>query len=110
MKQHLSETLASRTFIGLLLAQFTATFNDQAIHMVAVFYSVDMLARFVELKWIDDKAVVAIVTACFITPFLLFSSYAGTLGDRYRKRSVLAFCEVAEVGSMLLALVGRRLP
>ena len=110
MKQHLTESLASRTFIGLLLAQFTATFNDQAIHMVAVFYSADMLVRFVQLKSIDDKAVVAIVTACFIAPFLLFSSYAGPLGDRFSKRSVIVFWKVAEVGMMGLALLGLSLP
>src|SRR6266550_2067105 len=110
MKQQLSESLTSRTFIGLLLAQFTATFNDQAIHMVAVFYSADMLVRFVQLKSIDDKAVVSIVTACFIAPFLLFSSYAGPLGDRFSKRSVIVFWKIAEVGMMGLALLGLSLP
>lgn len=110
MKPHLSETLASRTFIGLLLAQFTATFNDQAIHMVAVFYSADMLVRYVQLKSIDEKAVVSIVTACFIAPFLLFSSYAGPLGDRFSKRSVIVFWKVAEVFMMALAFLGLSLP
>jgi acyl-[acyl-carrier-protein]-phospholipid O-acyltransferase/long-chain-fatty-acid--[acyl-carrier-protein] ligase len=110
MNQQLSESLTNRTFIGLLLAQFTATFNDQAIHMVAVFYSADMLVRFAQLKSIDEKAVVAIVTACFITPFLLFSSYAGPLGDRFSKRSVIVFWKVAEVGMMSLALLGLALP
>jgi acyl-[acyl-carrier-protein]-phospholipid O-acyltransferase/long-chain-fatty-acid--[acyl-carrier-protein] ligase len=110
MKDQLSETLKSRTFIGLLLAQFTATFNDQAIHMVAVFYAVDMLVRYVHVPHIDEKAVVSLVTACFITPFLLFSSFAGTLGDRFSKRSVIVFWKIAEVGMMGLALVGLLLP
>lgn len=111
MKQPLSETLASRTFIGLLLAQFTATFNDQAIHMVAVFYAVDMLVRYVRpAPWVDDKAIVAIVTACFIAPFLMFSSFAGPLGDRFSKRSVIVFWKVAEVGMMFIALIGLLLP
>ncbi|MBS0262291.1 MAG: MFS transporter, partial [Planctomycetes bacterium] len=110
MKHQLSETLGSRTFLGLLLAQFTATFNDQAIHVVAIFYAVDMLVRFAQVGSIDDKAVVAIVTACFITPFILFSSYAGPLGDRFSKRSVVVFWKVAEVLMMGLALVGLALP
>ncbi|MSR60687.1 MAG: MFS transporter [Planctomycetaceae bacterium] len=110
MNKPLSETLASRTFIGLLLAQFTATFNDQAIHMVAVFYAVDVLVRYVQVRYVDEKAVVAIVTACFIAPFLLFSSYAGTLGDRFSKRSVIVFWKVAEIGMMGLALFGLLLP
>src|SRR5262245_5552468 len=110
MNPHLPETLNSRTFIGLLLAQFTATFNDQAIHMVAMFYSADVLVRFAQIKAIDDKAIVAIVTACFITPFVLFSSYAGALGDRFSKRSVIVFWKVAEVFMMGLALAGMWLP
>src|SRR5262245_6406172 len=110
MPHQLAKTLASRTFIGLLLAQFTATFNDQAIHMVAVFYAADMLVRFAQVPHIDDKAVVSIVTACFITPFLLFSSFAGPLGDRFSKRSVIVFWKVAEVGMMALALLGLGLP
>jgi acyl-[acyl-carrier-protein]-phospholipid O-acyltransferase/long-chain-fatty-acid--[acyl-carrier-protein] ligase len=118
MKQPLSETLASRTFVGLLLAQFTTTFNDQAIHVVAIFYAVDMLVRFAQprligngwLALIDDKAVVAIVTACFITPFILFSSYAGPLGDRFSKRSVVLFWKTAEVLMMGLAFLGLGLP
>jgi acyl-[acyl-carrier-protein]-phospholipid O-acyltransferase / long-chain-fatty-acid--[acyl-carrier-protein] ligase len=110
MKHQLSESLRSRTFLGLLLAQFTTTFNDQAIHMVAVFYAVDMLVRFVAVRHIDDKAVVSIVTACFITPFLLFSPYAGVLGDKFSKRSVIVFWKVAEVAMMALALLGLGLP
>lgn len=105
-----SETLKSRTFIGLLLAQFTATFNDQAIHIVAIFYASDMLVRYVGLRYIDEKAVVAIVTACFITPFLLFSPYAGVLADKFSKRSIVVFWKVAEVGMMSLALFGLCLP
>lgn len=106
MKPHLSETLTNRTFLGLLLAQFTASFNDQAIHIVAVFYSVDMLVRYVDIAWIDDKKVIAIVTSCFLAPFLLFSSYAGPLGDRFSKRSVIVFWKVAEVVMMAMAFVG----
>jgi acyl-[acyl-carrier-protein]-phospholipid O-acyltransferase/long-chain-fatty-acid--[acyl-carrier-protein] ligase len=110
MSHQLSQTLKSKTFVGLLLAQFTATFNDQAVHMVAVFYAVDMLVRFVEVKWLDEKGVVSIVTACFIAPFLMFSSFAGPLGDKYSKRSVIVFWKLAEVLMMGLALLGLLLP
>lgn len=105
-----SETLRSRTFIGLLLAQFTATFNDQAIHIVAIFYASDMLVRYVGLNHIDEKAVLSIVTACFITPFLLFSPMAGILSDKFSKRSIIVFWKVAEVGMMATALLGLCLP
>ena len=110
MQQLPSETLKSRTFIGLLLAQFTATFNDQAIHMVAIFYASDKLVRYVGLSHVDEKAVVSLVTACFITPFLLFSPMAGLLSDKFSKRSIIVFWKVAEVGMMALALLGLSLP
>ena len=51
-----SETLKSRTFIGLLLAQFTATFNDQMTHIVAIFYAGDMLVRYVGMPHVNEQA------------------------------------------------------
>lgn len=105
-----SDTLKSRTYIGLILAQFLAAFNDQAIHIVAIFYATDMLVRFVALPGFDEKAVISIVTACFISPFFLFSPLAGMLADRYSKQPTLIFWKLAEVGMMGLVLVGFVLP
>ena len=41
-----SDTLQSRTYLGLILAQFLAAFNDQTIHIVAIFYASDMLVHY----------------------------------------------------------------
>src|SRR5438552_2709532 len=103
-------TLKSRSYLGLIVAQFLAAFNDHAIHSVAIFYAGDILFRFVRLPHIDDKAVISIVTACFISPFLFFSTLAGMLADRYSKRATLVFWKLAEVGMMALALAGFLLP
>ncbi|HTQ39517.1 MAG TPA: MFS transporter [Pirellulales bacterium] len=105
-----SPTLKSRNFIGLVLAQFLAAFNDQASHIVALFYATDMLVRFVAIGWIDAKAVISIVTACFITPFFLFSPLAGVLADKYSKRNIVVFWKLAEVGIMAVALFALVLP
>ena len=51
-----SPTLKSRSYIGLVLSQFLAAFNDQASHIVAFFYATDMLVRFVGLPHVDTKA------------------------------------------------------
>ena len=110
MQFQATETLKSRSYVGLILAQFLAAFNDQAIHFVAIFYAGDMLVHFVGVPHIDDKLVIAIVTACFISPFLFFSTLAGMLADRYSKRSTLVFWKLAEIGMMGLALVGFLLP
>ena len=36
-----ADTLRNRTFIGLLIAQFLAAFNDQAIHASAMFFAIN---------------------------------------------------------------------
>ena len=75
MPSQTSETLKSRNFVGLLLSQFLAAFNDHASQLVAIFYASDMLVRYANVSafgsglLIDEKLIVAIVTACFITPF-----------------------------------------
>jgi acyl-[acyl-carrier-protein]-phospholipid O-acyltransferase/long-chain-fatty-acid--[acyl-carrier-protein] ligase len=114
MSLHASANLKSRTYIGLILAQFLAAFNDQAIHIVAIFYAGDMLVRYVGLHFghwhVDDKAIISVVTACFIAPFFFFSTLAGMLADKYSKRTILVLWKLAEVAMMGLALVGFLLP
>src|SRR5947209_1572177 len=108
-----SDTLKSRTYVGLILSQFLAAFNDQAIHIVAIFYAGDMLVRYLGHVggWrIDEKTVISMVTACFISPFFFFSPLAGQLADRYSKRTILVTWKFAEVGMMAVALVGFLLP
>jgi acyl-[acyl-carrier-protein]-phospholipid O-acyltransferase/long-chain-fatty-acid--[acyl-carrier-protein] ligase len=116
MPSHTSETLKSRNFVGLLSSQFLAAFNDHASQLVAIFYASDMLVRYANVSAfggglvIDEKLIVAIVTACFITPFFFFSPVAGILADKYSKRNIIVFWKVAEVAIMAMALVGFILP
>jgi len=116
MEHQPAETLKNRSYIGLILSQFLAAFNDQATHIVAIFFAVDMLVRFVHVeipfsgRFLADKDVITIVTACFILPFLLFSPVAGPMADRYSKRSILIAWKLAEVGIMGAVLVGFLLP
>jgi MFS family permease len=101
-----SKTLASRSYIGLVLSQFLAAFNDQAIHFVAIFYASDMLVRFAHVhEYVDQKLVLAVVTACFISPFFLFSPIAGILADKFSKRTTIVLWKIAEVGITGLALL-----
>ncbi len=101
-----SQSLASRTYVGLVLSQFLAAFNDQAIHFVAIFYASDMLVRYARVSLVDQKLVLSIVTLCFISPFFLFSPLAGILADKFSKRAAVVFWKVAEVGITGLALAG----
>jgi acyl-[acyl-carrier-protein]-phospholipid O-acyltransferase/long-chain-fatty-acid--[acyl-carrier-protein] ligase len=110
MQFQASDTLKSRSYLSLIIAQFLAAFNDQAIHIVAIFYAGDLLARYVGLRGIGEEEVIFIVTACFISPFFLFSPLAGVLADKYSKRSIIVAWKLAEVFMMGIALVGFLLP
>src|SRR5713101_2402133 len=101
-----SESLKSRSYVGLLLSQFLAAFNDQALHFVAIFYAGDMLVRYVELKHVKEETIVTIVPLCFIAPFFVFSPLAGLLADKYSKRATIVFWKYAEIGITGLALLG----
>ncbi|MEX2142642.1 MAG: MFS transporter [Pirellulales bacterium] len=105
-----SKTLASRSYVGLVLSQFLAAFNDQAIHFVAIFYASDMLVRYAHVPGVDQKLVLAVVTACFISPFFLFSPIAGILADKFSKRTTIVFWKVSEVSITCLALIAFLLP
>jgi MFS family permease len=101
-----SESLKSRSYIGLVLSQFLAAFNDQALHFVAIFYAGDMLVRYVEMKHVKEETIVTLVPLCFIAPFFLFSPLAGLLADKFSKRSTIVFWKYAEIGITGLALLG----
>jgi acyl-[acyl-carrier-protein]-phospholipid O-acyltransferase/long-chain-fatty-acid--[acyl-carrier-protein] ligase len=110
MPPEVSTPLKSRSYIGLVVAQFLAGFNDQAIHFFAIFYAADMLIGYVGLRRLDFKGIVSIVTACFILPFFVFSPLAGVLADKFSKRNTIVFWKRAEIGIMGVAFVGFLLP
>ena len=110
MESICSRRLTNRSFIGLLLAQFAAAFNDHTIQVVATFYAADVLVRGLRSRWFDETGVITIVTASFIIPFLLFSPIAGAIADRKSKRDVLLFWKGAEVLFMAVSLGAFLLP
>jgi MFS family permease len=91
--------LRSRTFLGLLVAQFFAAFNDQAIHASAMFFAINKNA-------LGETRAIFLMPILFYAPWALFCTLAGYFADRYSKRNSLIFWKVAEVGITLIALVG----
>jgi acyl-[acyl-carrier-protein]-phospholipid O-acyltransferase / long-chain-fatty-acid--[acyl-carrier-protein] ligase len=83
---------------ALLIAQFLGAFNDNVYKMV-----VALLAVQVTLKAGAGSAALALVSAVFIIPFLLFSGYAGHAADVLSKRTVLVVTKAFEVLVMGLA-------
>jgi MFS family permease len=91
--------LRSRTFIGLLIAQFLAAFNDQAIHASAMFFAIKENA-------LSESGAIILMPILFYAPWALFCTLAGYFADRYSKRTSLVFWKFAEVGITLIAVVG----
>lgn len=92
-------TLATRTYLGLLAAQFLAAFNDQAIHAAAMFFAINT-------QTLSEAQAISLMPILFYAPWALFCTLAGYLADRYSKRSTLVAWKVAEVGICALALLG----
>jgi MFS family permease len=94
-----ADHLHSRTFLGLLVAQFFAAFNDQAIHASAMFFAINT-------GTMTDEAAITWMPVLFYAPWAIFCTVAGYFADRFSKRGSLVLWKVVEVGITLLALYG----
>jgi len=97
-----------RSFWGLTVTQFLGAFNDNLYKqmLLLLFVAVPVAGEVGK-----DGGPVTIdrqpwALLCFSLPFILFSGYAGYLSDRFSKRSVIVLSKVAEIGVMLLGLLG----
>ncbi|MFO0844643.1 MAG: MFS transporter [Gemmataceae bacterium] len=94
-----ADHLHSRTFLGLLVAQFLAAFNDQAIHASAMFFAINT-------DTLTESGAISLMPMLFYAPWAIFCTAAGYLADRYSKRTALVTWKFVEVGISLLALAG----
>ncbi|MHB1423476.1 MAG: MFS transporter [Gemmataceae bacterium] len=94
-----ADNLRSRTFLGLLVAQFLAAFNDQAIHASSMFFAINTNAM-------SKDTAISLMPILFYAPWALFCTLAGYLADRYSKWYSLVFWKVAEVAITAIALLG----
>ena len=94
-----ADNLRSRTFLGLLVAQFLAAFNDQAIHASAMFFAIKQGA-------LDEAQAISLMPILFYAPWAIFCTLAGYFADRYSKRATLVFWKFAEIVITGIAVVG----
>ena len=94
-----ANTLYSRTFIALLIAQFFAAFNDQAIHASAMFFAINK-------SILNEAQAISLMPILFYAPWAIFCTLAGYLADRYSKQSSLIFWKMAELLITAIALLG----
>ncbi len=86
------------TFKWLNISQFTGAFNDNAFKMTAIIALVTLLGDG------QKEVVIATCSILFVLPFLLFSNVAGTLADRFSKRTIIVASKWMEVALMLLSI------
>ena len=90
--------LRDRSFLGLLVAQFLGTANDNIFRWLAVDIGKELVG--------PEHAATAVSAglAVLVVPFLIFASTAGWLADRYSKRAVIVACKGLEIVVMLLGV------
>lgn len=91
--------LHDRAFWGLNLTQFLGAFNDNLFKQLVMLLCLDRAQ-----SGGQDMQSLAIIL--FAWPFIAFSGYAGFLSDRFSKRTIIVLCKMAELGIVLLGLIG----
>src|SRR5258708_3945797 len=94
-----ADSLNNRTFFGLIIAQFLAGFNDQAIHAAAMFYSIRQGV-------LTEAQAISLMPILFYAPWAIFCTLSGYLADRYSKTYSLMFWKVFEIVVSLVLLGG----
>src|SRR2546421_5411709 len=94
-----AENLTNRTFVGLIVAQFLAGFNDQAIHAAAMFYAI-------HTRILSEANAITLMPILFYAPWAIFCTLAGYYADRYSKTTSLRVWKIAEILIALLLCLG----
>ena len=71
-------------------AQFFGVLNDNIFKLVLVYLMIEVLG------YQKAPKILSAAGATFVIPFLLFSSSAGILADRFSKQRLLVFMKIAE--------------
>lgn len=87
------------SFTYLNVTQFQGALNDNIFKLLTVFFCI-------QLQGIASSHIIlALSGAIFVIPFLLFSTFSGTLADRFSKRNIIAFTKIFEVVIMALGIL-----
>jgi len=98
-----SSLLKSKNFFPFFSTQFLGAFNDNIFKntlMLMITYSAS------ESLGMNTLLVLNFAAVLFILPFLLFSSIAGQISDKYEKSSLIRRIKLLEVVIMLGAAIG----
>lgn len=79
------------SFAALNITQFTTALNDNFFKLLLIFFLISVLGHE------SSNTILSIAGAVFVIPFLLLASFAGSLADRYSKRSIIYFTRLIEL-------------
>ncbi len=80
-------------------AQFMGVLNDNIFKLVIAFLLIDIIGKE------HASTILSLAGAIFVLPFLLFSSTAGVLADRFSKQRLMMWMKAAEMVTMVLAML-----
>ncbi len=93
----------ARGFWALITTQFQGAFNDNLYRFIIVFYMIALYAT-PETKESTAMQLTALGTILFSIPYLVFPGLAGTLSDRFSKRTITIATKFWEIGVMAVGL------
>lgn len=83
---------------NLNITQFLGVINDNVFKFVMAFLLIDALGHS------EASSILSATGAIYVIPFLLFSSSAGILADKFSKQKLLVLMKIAEMIIMILAI------
>lgn len=91
-------TTKSSSFKAFMTTQALGAFNDNIFKIVFSLYVVNLMLS-------NNSGILhlIIINFCFVSPFILFSTLAGSLADKYAKNKLIVIFKLAEVLLMLIA-------
>ncbi|PYV14555.1 MAG: acyl-[ACP]--phospholipid O-acyltransferase, partial [Acidobacteria bacterium] len=87
-------------FVYLLAAQALAVFDDNTFKQLLIFFIISL--GFGPRK---RDLLISLGTGLYVLPYIIFSSYAGQVADRYSKRRVIIALKLVEAGLLSVATV-----
>lgn len=87
------------SFVFLNATQFLAALNDNLYKLLLIFFLIHLEGKE------HSNTILSLAGGIFVIPFLLFASLAGTLADRFSKRSVIYFTRFLEIITIALGVL-----
>ncbi|MGL6193803.1 MAG: MFS transporter, partial [Thermoguttaceae bacterium] len=93
--KYLGTTIWNRGFIAMIITQFTVAMNDNTFRWLLVP---------IGKAYVSEDLIRTLGGLFLLVPFLIWTSIAGFITDRFSKRNVMVWCKVVEMVLLALAV------